>query len=69
MESTNKLTKASKSAPDELAFLSALAFLVPVGRPVAADAIGIGPYSPVLPSLSVSLTRSHFLQPSSFWKQ
>jgi hypothetical protein len=32
MESTNKLTEASKPAPDELSFLSALAFLIPVGR-------------------------------------
>jgi hypothetical protein len=69
MESTNKLTPTSKPALDELAFLSALAFLVPVGHPTVDGAAGIGPSPPILPSLSVSLTRSYFLQPSSFWKQ
>jgi hypothetical protein len=54
MESTNKLMDTSKLAPDKLAFLSILAFLVPVGRPALANAAGICPSSPILPSLSVS---------------
>jgi hypothetical protein len=54
MESTNKLTDTSKLASDKPAFLSVLAFLVPVGHPAVANAAGICPSSPVLPSLSVS---------------
>jgi hypothetical protein len=69
MESTNKPTPTSKLPPDEPTFLSALAFLVSVGRPVMDGAARIGPSSPVLPSLSVSLTQPYFLQPSNFWKQ